>query len=246
MKYDLLGISTKAPKELEKENIKEKTTQLIAEIIKLQDILIASKKDALLVILQGMDASGKDGVTKNVFSGLNPLGINVVSFKKPTEEEMAHDFLWRVHKAVPKKGTITIFNRSHYEDVLVQRVHNWINKKTIEERYEAINDFEDLLEKTNTKIIKCYLHVSEEEQLERLQERKTNSEKMWKHEAGDWEERKLWKEYREAYEDAFKYCSEATEWQIIPSDQNWYKEYLVADLVKKSLEDMKLEYPKSI
>ncbi len=243
MQIKLSEIPTKAPKELEKDFIKAKTAEILNDIKKLQDILIASKKNALLVILQGMDASGKDGVTKNVFGALNPLGINVAAFKKPTEEEMAHDFLWRVHKVVPSKGNITIFNRSHYEDVLIQRVHHWVDEKTIKNRFEAINDFETLLEQTGTKIIKCFLHISEDEQLERLQERKTNPEKMWKHNDGDWEERKLWKQYQNAYEDVFENCSKAAKWHIIQTDQNWYKEYLIADLVKNTLEDMHLEYP---
>ncbi|MCB0510986.1 MAG: polyphosphate kinase [Bacteroidetes bacterium] len=243
MQIKLSEIPTKAPKELEKDFIKAKTAEILNDIKKLQDILIASKKNALLVILQGMDASGKDGVTKNVFGALNPLGINVAAFKKPTEEEMAHDFLWRVHKVVPSKGNITIFNRSHYEDVLIQRVHHWVDEKTIKNRFEAINDFETLLEQTGTKIIKCFLHISENEQLERLQERKTNPEKMWKHNDDDWEERKLWKQYQNAYEDVFENCSKAVKWHIIQTDQNWYKEYLIADLVKNALEDMHLEYP---
>lgn len=243
MQIKLSEIPTKAPKELEKDFIKAKTAEILNDIKKLQDILIASKKNALLVILQGMDASGKDGVTKNVFGALNPLGINVAAFKKPTEEEMAHDFLWRVHKVVPSKGNITIFNRSHYEDVLIQRVHHWVDEKTIKNRFEAINNFEILLEQTGTKIIKCFLHISEEEQLERLHERKTNPEKMWKHNDGDWEERKLWKQYQKAYEDVFENCSKAVKWHIIQTDQNWYKEYLIADLVKNALEDMHLEYP---
>lgn len=243
MQVKLSAIATKAPKELEKDVIKAKTLDLLNDIKKLQDILIASQKNALLVVLQGMDASGKDGVTKNIFGALNPLGINVASFKKPTEEEMAHDFLWRVHKVVPSKGNITIFNRSHYEDVLIQRVHHWVDEKTIKNRFEAINNFESLLEQTGTKIIKCFLHISEDEQLERLQERKTNPEKMWKHNDGDWEERKLWKQYQNAYEDVFQNCSKASKWHIIPTDQNWYKEYLIADLVKNALEEMHLAYP---
>ncbi len=243
MKIKLSELPTKAPKELEKDLIKSKTVEILNDIKKLQDILIASKKNALLVILQGMDTSGKDGVTKNVFGALNPLGISVAAFKKPTEEEMAHDFLWRVHKVVPSKGNITIFNRSHYEDVLIQRVHHWVDETTIKNRFEAINNFEILLEQTGTKIIKCFLHISEEEQLERLQERKTNPEKMWKHNDGDWEERKLWKQYQKAYEDVFENCSKAVKWHIIQTDQNWYKEYLIADLVKNALEDMHLEYP---
>lgn len=243
MAVKLNSISTKAEKSIDKEATKTKTRELIESIQQLQDKLIASKKYAVLVILQGMDASGKDGAIKNVFGSLNPIGVNVHSFKKPTEEEMAHDFLWRVHQVVPKKGEITIFNRSHYEDVLIQRVHKWVNEKVIEQRFDAINDFEKLLENNDTKIIKCYMHISEDEQLERLEERKTNPEKMWKHDENDWEERKLWPQYRDAYESVFENCSKSAKWHIVPTDQNWYKEYIIAKLLKDTLEDLKLEFP---
>lgn len=239
----LSKIATVASKSLDKETTKTKTKELVLEINELQDVLIASKKRSLLVILQGMDASGKDGATKKVFGGLNPLGVKVATFKKPTEEEFAHDFLWRIHKVVPAKGEITIFNRSQYEDVLIQRVHKWIDEKTVKQRFDAINNFEKLLEQTGTKIIKCYLHISPEAQLERLEERKTNPAKMWKHNDQDWKERELWKEYMNAYEDVFANCSKAVKWNIIAADQNWYKEYQIAKLVRDALKDMKLEYP---
>lgn len=242
----LSKIETRAPKGLDKDATKAKTQVLIDKISELQNILIASENKALIVVLQGMDASGKDGVTKNIFGHLNPTGLNVHAFKKPSDEEFAHDFLWRVHQVVPAKGNITIFNRSHYEDVLIQRVHKWIDEKTVENRFDAINDFEKLLEQTDTKILKFYLHVSLDEQLERLEERKTNPEKFWKHKDQDWEERKLWKEYMEAYEDVFKKCSKAADWHIIPTDQNWYKEYLIAEKVYDTLKEMKLEYPKLV
>lgn len=239
----LSKIATVASKSLDKETIKLKTKELILEINELQDVLIASKKKSILVILQGMDASGKDGATKKVFGGLNPLGIKVQTFKKPTEEEFAHDFLWRIHKVVPAKGEITIFNRSQYEDVLIQRVHNWIDEKTVKQRFDAINNFEKLLEQNDTKIIKCYMHISPEAQLERLEERKTNPAKMWKHNDNDWQERKLWKEYMNAYEDVFEKCSKVAKWNIIAADQNWYKEYQIAKLVRDELKAMKLTYP---
>ncbi|HOU46545.1 MAG TPA: polyphosphate kinase [Chitinophagales bacterium] len=237
-------ISTKAPKDIDKEATKAKTATIIDEIKELQDVLMASEKKSLLVILQGMDASGKDGVTKNVFSGLNPIGVNVHSFKKPSDEEFAHDFLWRVHNVAPAKGEIKIFNRSHYEDVLIQRVHKWIDEKTVKQRFDAINNFEKLLIDNNTVILKFYMHVSLETQLERLEERKTNPKKMWKHKDQDWEERKLWNEYMKAYEDVFSNCNKAVEWQIIPTDHNWYKEFLIAEKVRDALKQMKLEYPK--
>jgi PPK2 family polyphosphate:nucleotide phosphotransferase len=236
-------IDTRPPKGWDKDTTKIKTQKLIDEIAELQDVLIASQKKAILVILQGMDASGKDGVTKNVFGKLNPIGINVHSFKKPTEYEMAHDFLWRVHQKVPSKGAINIFNRSHYEDVLIQRVHKWIDEKTVKQRFDHINNFEYLLETTGTTVLKFYMHVSPEAQLERLEERKTNRAKMWKHKDQDWEERKLWKQYMQAYEDVFRHCSKSANWHIIPTDSNWYKEYLVAKIIRDALKDMNLEYP---
>lgn len=243
-KINLSKIPTKAPKEVEKEATKAKTALLIDELKSLQDILIASQNKSLLIILQGMDASGKDGVTKNVLSNLNPLGIKVHSFKKPTPEELSHDFLWRVHQAAPAKGEIMVFNRSHYEDVLIQRVHKWIDEKTVAQRFEAINNFEKLLVQNNTVILKFYMHVSLETQLERLEERKTNPQKMWKNNDQDWEERKLWNEYMKAYEDVFENCDKDVKWQIIPTDQNWYKEYLIAEKMCEALKQMKLEYPK--
>lgn len=242
----LSKISTRAPKGIDKDATKAKTKMLIDEIKVLQDILIASQKRSILVILQGMDASGKDGVTKNVFSSLNPIGIKVHSFKKPTDEEFAHDFLWRVHHVAPAKGEIMIFNRSHYEDVLIQRVHKWIDEKTVSHRFDAINNFEKLLTQNGTVILKFYMHVSQEAQLERLEERKINPEKMWKHKDQDWEERKLWKQYINAYEDVFKNCSKAAPWHIIPTDHNWYKEFLIAQKVRDVLKDLKLEYPKLV
>jgi len=243
MSLKLKNISSLPPSDLNKKKIEAKTIDMVIKIGELQHRLYAEGKQSLLVVLQGMDASGKDGVVKKVFGGLNPLGLKVQTFKKPTEIEMAHDFLWRIHQVVPQKGEITIFNRSHYEDVLIQSVHHWIDDDTVKFRYDAINNFEKLLEQSGTKIIKCYLHISEEAQLERLTERKTNPEKMWKHNDGDWEERKLWKAYRTAYENAFKYCSEAAPWNIVAVDQNWYKEYQIAVLVKDALEKMDLKYP---
>ena len=239
-------IDTRAPKGTDKDATKAKTKLLVDEIKVLQDVLIAAEKKSLLVVLQGMDASGKDGVTKNVFGSLNPTGLKVHSFKKPTAEEFAHDFLWRVHQVTPAKGEIMIFNRSHYEDVLIQRVHKWIDEKTVKDRFDAINNFEKLLTQTGTVILKFYMHVSPEAQLERLEDRKTNPEKMWKHKDQDWEERKLWKQYMDAYEDVFDNCSKAVDWIIIPTDHNWYKEYLVALKVRDTLKAMKLEYPKLV
>lgn len=243
MKIKLSDISTRAPKDLNKDTIRHETMLLIDEMNLLQDILIASKQRSMLVILQGMDASGKDGAVKKVFGQLNPLGIRLQTFKKPTEEEMAHDFLWRIHKVTPQKGEIVVFNRSHYEDVLIQRIHGWISEEVVQQRFEAINNFEKLLEQNGTKIIKCYLHISPEEQLKRLQERVTVPQKMWKHHQSDWDEREHWDAYMSAYESVFEHCSKHAKWHIIPVDQNWKKENLIAKLVRDELRKMKLHYP---
>ena len=239
----LSKIATRAPKGTDKDATKAKTKLLIDEIKVLQDVLIASGKKSMLVILQGMDASGKDGVTKNVFGGLNPIGIKVHSFKKPTEEEFAHDFLWRVHQVAPAKGEITIFNRSHYEDVLIQRVHKWVDESTIRQRFEQINNFEKMLVDNGTIVLKFYLHVSKEEQLLRLNERLNDATKMWKHNENDILERKYWNQYMKCYEDVFTNCSESVAWNIIPSDQNWYKEYLIAKKIVETLEALNMKFP---
>ena len=240
----LSAISTRAPQKLSKEIVKKDTIKLLEEINGLQKILFAQKKYSLLIILQGLDASGKDGLVSKVFGGLNPLGIDITAFKAPSEEERAHDFLWRVHQHVPAKGNIMIFNRSHYEDVLVPRVEKWINQAQLKSRYDYINLFEQLLvDENNTIVLKFYLHISKEEQLERLEERQTNPEKYWKHSDGDAETRKKWDDYMKAYEGIFNHCN-MIPWTIVPSDQNWYKEYVVAKTMLTALKKLQLEYPK--
>lgn len=239
----LKDISTRAPKDWDKEQTKATTTGIIESLNELQNLLYAESKHAVLVILQGMDASGKDGVIRKVFGALNPQGVRVHSFKVPTEEELSHDFLWRVHGVCPPKGTIQIFNRSHYEDVLITRVHKWIDEKTVKKRIKAINDFEQLLqEHNNTTILKFYLHISPEEQEQRLQERIHNPAKQWKYNEKDFEEAKLWDDYRAAYEDCFEQCNDVP-WTIVPADQNWYKEYLIAHTLQKALEKLNMQYP---
>jgi PPK2 family polyphosphate:nucleotide phosphotransferase len=238
----LTNISTKAPQKLNKEKAKKETVVFTEKIKELQKILYAQSKYSILIVLQGLDASGKDGLVSEVFSGTNPLGCDVKAFKKPTEEESSHDFLWRVHRYTPAKGMIQIFNRSHYEDVLVPRVEKWLDMKVIKKRFEHINHFENLLKDNNTIVLKFYLHISPEKQKERLEERKTNPKKFWKHNDGDWETSKKWNTYMEAYEDIFKHCSPIP-WNIVPSDQNWYKEYLVAKKIKEVLEGLDLKYP---
>ncbi len=239
----LSAISTRAPKNINKEKIKAKTGKLLLELDELQNLLIAESKHALLVIIQGMDASGKDGALRNVFGSLNPLGVSVKSYKAPTAEELSHDFLWRVHAHAPAKGMIMIFNRSHYEDVLITRVHGWCDDATAVKRMKAINDFEDLLvNHNNTQILKFYLHISPEEQQERLKERTHDPTKMWKYNEKDFEEAKLWKKYMSYYQECFNTCNKVP-WHIIPSNQNWYKEYLIATAVHTTLTNLKMQYP---
>lgn len=242
-KIKLKAVDTRAPKKINKEQIKKETQKLKFKLEELQNLLYAEGKHALLIVLQGMDASGKDGVSKNVFDAVNPMGCRVIPFKKPTELEMKHDFLWRVHQQAPEKGMINIFNRSHYEDVLIQRVHAWVDEATIKQRFENINNFEKLLSETGTVVLKFYLHVSKEEQLQRLNERMSDPTKMWKHNDGDLKERELWNDYMKAYEDVFENCSSSAKWNIIPADQNWYKEYLIANKVVEALEALKMKYP---
>ena len=242
-KVKLDKIETKAPKKYHKETTKKETEKLKLKIGDLQTILYAQGKHSLLVVLQGMDASGKDGAIKNVFEAVSPLGCRVFPFKKPSEEEMKHDFLWRIHQRVPEKGMIHIFGRSHYEDVLIQRVHEWVDMKTIQQRFHHINNFEKLLKESGTIVLKFYLHISSKEQLQRLQERISDPVKNWKYNVADLEERKFWNNYENAYEEVFENCSKPVEWNIIPSDQNWYKEYLISKKIVEVLEALKMEYP---
>ena len=236
-------LSTRAPKGWDKEKTKAKTAALLAELEELQNLLYAESKHAVLVVIQGMDASGKDGLIRNVFGSLNPQGVKVQSFKAPTEEELSHDFLWRIHRHVPAKGFIQLFNRSHYEDIIVTRVHKWCDDKTAAARITAINDFEHLLAvHNNTHILKFYLHISPKEQQERLQERIKDPAKQWKYNEKDFEEAKLWKEYERVYDDCFNRCGKIP-WIIAPSDQNWYKEYLVAFHLHKLLKNLNMRFP---
>ncbi|MEP7256829.1 MAG: PPK2 family polyphosphate kinase [Flavitalea sp.] len=242
-KIKLKDISTRAPKELDKQDTKNKTAKILEELDELQNLLYAESKHSILVVIQGMDASGKDGVIRNVFGHLNPQGVRVRSFKAPTAEELAHDFLWRVHSSTPPKGMIQIFNRSHYEDILITRVHKWCNDETAVKRMAAINDFEKLLEQhNNTHILKFYLHVSPEEQKERLQERITSPQKQWKYNENDFDEAKLWDLYMNMYEDCFEHCNDVP-WTIVPSDQNWYKEAVIAENLNKLLKSLHMQYP---
>jgi PPK2 family polyphosphate:nucleotide phosphotransferase len=239
----LKDISTRAPKDIDKKIAKEETEKMITELDELQNLLYAGHKYSVLVVLQGMDASGKDGAINKVFGQLNPQGISVKSFKVPTEEELSHDFLWRIHQNAPAKGIIQVFNRSHYEDVLVTRVHGWCDDKLAQKRFDAINNFEALLTVHNaTLLFKFYLHISPEEQEERFKERMEDPSKYWKYNEKDFAEAKLWDKYMEMYEDAFKNCN-AVPWMIVPSDQNWYKEYVITKTVVEALRNLKMSYP---
>jgi len=237
-----LSVSTRAPEKLNKEKIKAKTEHLITEMAGYQKILFAEARRSILVVLQGVDASGKDGLIADVFTGLNPFGVNVCAFKAPSDEEASHDFLWRIHHDCPAKGMIHIFNRSHYEDILVPRVNKFLTEKQIIQRMKDINHFEAMLQNEGTVILKFYMHISRDEQAVRLKERKTNPHKYWKHNDDDWKARRKWQLYMDTYEMIFKKCN-APEWNIIPADQNWYKEYLVALKIRDTLRNMKLEYP---
>jgi len=239
----LSEINTRAAEGLEKSAIKKETRKILERIQLRQKIFQASETNALLVILQGMDASGKDGTVRGVFSGIFPGGIDVYSFKKPTDLEFAHDYLWRCHAQAPKKGMIKVFNRSHYEDILVPSVYGYVPPDKIEERYEQINNFEKHLEQNGTKILKIYLHISKDEQLERLNERIEMKEKNWKHNDGDWETRDNWDKFMDTYEKIFERCNKVP-WHIVGSDQNWHKVYQIAKRVEEALNEMDLKYPK--
>jgi PPK2 family polyphosphate:nucleotide phosphotransferase len=242
-KINLKDIDTRAPKHLDKEKTKKETAEMLVKLDELQNLLYAEAQHSLLVIIQGMDASGKDGVIRNVFGKLNPQGVEVKSFKVPTAEEAAHDFLWRVHQHAPLKGIIQIFNRSHYEDILITRVHKWIDDETAKKRMEAINNFEKLLEQhNNTTVLKFYLHVSREEQQERLNERIRDPKKQWKYNENDFSETRLWDIYMDMYKDCFEHCDNIP-WIIVPADQNWYKEYIIASKILETLKSFDMKYP---
>lgn len=239
----LKNISTGPPQNTNKVKVKLKTGQLLAELDDLQNLLYAESKHSVLVVIQGMDASGKDGTIRNVFGVLNPQGVMVQSYKEPTAEELSHDFLWRIHRHTPGKGMIQIFNRSQYEDILITRVHKMIDNATAKKRMKAINDFEELLTAHNdTHILKFYLHISPQEQDKRLHQRLNDKQKQWKYNENDFKEAKLWKEYMNMYEDCLNHCKKVP-WIIVPSDHNWYKEYVVAKTLYDLLISLKMRYP---
>ena len=227
-----------------KAKAKVETEQLTARLSCVQERLYAVGSRSLLIVLQGMDTSGKDGTIKHVMSGVNPQGCKVVSFKSPTSKELAHDFLWRVHNEVPAKGQLGIFNRSHYEDVLITWVHGWVSETVVKRRFNQIKEFEELLVENGTSIVKIFLHISKDEQKERLEARIHDPEKRWKWNSGDLEERKLWNDYMAAFEAVISATStEQAPWYIVPANRKWYRNLVVAQLVVAALEDMKLKTP---
>ena len=213
------------------------------ELSELQELLAAAQQQSLLVVLQGMDTSGKDGTIRHVFAQVNPQGCEVRSFKAPTNREQAHDFLWRIHRGTPGRGIITIFNRSHYEDVLIARVHNLVPEKVWSRRYQEINNFEQMLIENEMIILKFYLHISYEEQERRLLAREQDKDKAWKIAAEDWEERKYWKDYERAYEDALSKCSlDKAPWYIVPANHKWYRNLAVAHRIVNTMRQYKAEW----
>jgi len=228
-----------------KAEAKEQNLALQQRLGELQELLYAEHRHKILVVLQGMDTSGKDGTVRHVMSGMSPAGVDVVSFKKPTAEELDHDYLWRVHARTPENGQITVFNRSHYEDVIVVRVHNLVKPKVWRKRYEQINAFERLLAASGTVILKFFLNIGRDEQRKRLQERIDDPKKHWKFQHGDIEERKLWDDYMEAYEDVLKKTStEHAPWYVVPANAKWYRNLVVANVIAETLEGLKMHYPK--
>lgn len=239
----LTDYPTTAPASADKSDTKDITKDYVERIGDLQKVLRAEEKHSLLVVLQGMDASGKDGAVYKVFRDCSHNGVRTQGFGKPTDEEFAHDFLWRIHKHAPAKGEIMIFNRSHYEDILIQRVHGWIGEEHVHKRMKAINAFEELLAfDNNTTILKFYLHSSYEGQKKQLQERIDEPDKNWKHNPNDWEERKHWDKYMECYE--YVLNNSTIPWHIIPVDQRWYRDYCISKIVMDALEGMQMRYPR--
>ncbi len=214
------------------------------ELVDLQHLLYAENRRAVLIILQGMDTSGKDGTIRHVMAGMSPLGVQVQAFKAPTDEELAHDFLWRVHQKVPRFGFIGIFNRSHYEDVLVVRVHDIVPRKVWKARYAQINQFEKMLTANGVTVLKFFLHISKDEQKKRLEERLQDPTRHWKLSLKDIEERGYWGDYRKAYEAVLSKCSTPwAPWYVIPADHKWYRNLRVAEIIVKTLRDFKMDYP---
>jgi PPK2 family polyphosphate:nucleotide phosphotransferase len=230
-------------KHVDHDSAQEMLTQVNNELSELQELLAAAQHHSMLIVLQGMDTSGKDGTIRHVFTSVNPQGCEVHSFKEPTQEEILHDFLWRVHKAAPARGMIGVFNRSHYEDVLVVRVHNLVAEDVWSKRYKEINHFEKLLTNSGTIVLKFFLHISNDEQKQRLLAREQDRDKAWKLSTSDWAERKYWDDYQAAYEDVLSKCStDEAPWYIVPANHKWYRNLAIAQVVTDTMNKYKDEW----
>jgi PPK2 family polyphosphate:nucleotide phosphotransferase len=243
---DLKKISTSDTGHYKSEDsAKHDTQKNLLKLAAQQELLAANATKGLLIVLQAMDAGGKDGTISHIFTGVNPQGCEVAQFKVPTPLEASHDFLWRVHKRVPAKGKIGIFNRSHYEDVLITRVHGSIDKKEVQRRYQEIVDFEKMLAENGTVILKFFLHISHKEQTARLKERMADPDKHWKLSESDFRERRFWKQYQGAYEEAIEATSRAhAPWFVVPADYKWYRNVVISKILVETMQAMKLSYPK--
>ncbi len=226
---------------------KKELKDLRKKLIQLQQILYAEGRQKVLIVLQAMDTGGKDGTIRSIFKGVNPQGVRVTSFKVPTELELSHDYLWRIHQKTPARGEIVIFNRSHYEDVLVVRVHELVPETVWKKRYQQINDFENLLVEEGTTILKFFLFISKEEQKQRFMERIQDPEKQWKFNPNDIEERKYWDAYMQAYQDVLdKTSTKAAPWYVIPANHNWYRDLIISRVIVERLKDLKMTYPQPV
>jgi PPK2 family polyphosphate:nucleotide phosphotransferase len=242
-KVRLGDLPTRPPAKIDKAETKARMEELNEELFGLQDLLWGAKTHSLLVVLQGRDAAGKDGTVKHVVGGLNPRGVHVVSFAQPTAEELRHDFLWRVHRRTPELGEVAIFNRSHYEDVLVVRVHHLVKKSRWKTRYEHINDFESLLSEAGCIVLKFFLNISAEEQEQRLLARENDAIDAWKLSVQDWVDRELWDEFTDVYEDAISRCAaKHAPWMVVPSDAKWFRNFAVAEAMVCALRPYRKEW----
>jgi len=244
IKLEKLDPADRSAYEGNKEKAQEDLAKLNDKLEEYQELLYAEHKHRVLIVLQAMDTGGKDGVIRRVFDGVNPQGVRVASFKVPTAEELDHDYLWRVHKMTPGRGEIVIFNRSHYEDVLVVRVHGLVSEKTWKKRYDHINEFERLMANEGTTILKFFLHIDKDEQKERLQARLDEPDKHWKFSLGDLEERKLWNQYMAAYEDVLNKTSTPwAPWYVIPANRKWYRDLVISTILVNTLKKLDMHYP---
>lgn len=242
-KVDLTNLDPDDHGGLTKEEAEEKLAKLGKEMEDLQELLFAARKHSLLVVFQGRDTSGKDGAIRGILKAVNIQSCRVVPFKAPTAAELDHDFLWRVHPHVPGKGEVALFNRSHYEDVLVAKVHKLVSKDVLKARYEHINGFEKLLTDSNTIVVKFFLHISKKEQKERLLAREQDTTKAWKLAVGDWKERELWSEYKDAFETAIGKCStEAAPWYVVPANHKWFRDLAIAEAIVEALKPYRDEW----